>query len=788
MKQGCRVVAILILGAVVRTPPCVLAAERRPFTVKDSIELTTFSDPYTRAQDAECKISPNGKYFFVITTKGNLQTNQLESTVWLYSASEIKQFLQSKNGTAPKPEQLFRLAGSPVAQEYNSYGSLITKAQWSSDSRSVLFLDEQTSGQHHLFRTNPFSKRSVDLTPGDKDITDFSEAGGTVAYLVAEHMHVPKVIGMPINDASSDLTGLSLFHIMFPQTFPDSSSFWPALDLWVRYRGVSRQVNAGGKWNFPSAASGLRLAVSPNGRALIAAQPVPVVPAEWSRYKTVSNQFGFTLEHTGTDRSGKALNWPWQYIYVKLDGMTVAPLVDAPSGDREGYTDSLQVVWAQDSQHVLFTNSYLPLQQYSDLTGNDRLQPCSAAIFTVASRVTECIAYARFPGVNESLRSLTFGASSDAVILHWFGEGKTDLNIYERTPRGWILRPQSAIVNKPEPELKIYIQQDINEPPTLWATEPTTGLRKELWNPNPQLASVELGRASVYTWKDSTGYDWHAGLVLPPDFKSGHRYPLVIQTHGFYNEHEFLVDGSFTTGFAARALAASGIVVLQMDDRADRHVQPTQKEALLAVDGFESAVEHLDQDGLIDPSRVGIIGFSRTAWYVEEALIHAPHLFRAATLIDGIDQSYLTYMLFAPGNPEAAAEQEAANLGKPFGTGLQHWVKNSAGFNLNEVQSPVRIEALGPISVLGEWEIYSSLYQQGKPVDLVYISGAQHILQKPQDRYASQQGNVDWFRFWLQGYERPNPEKSDQYKRWERLRDLQDAASKVVDTNAPKQQ
>ena len=43
-----------------------------------------------------------------------------------------------------------------------------------------------------------------------------------------------------------------------------------------------------------------------------------------------------------------------------------------------------------------------------------------------------------------------------------------------------------------------------------------------------------------------------------------------------------------------------------------------------------------------------------------------------------------------------------------------------------------------------------------KPVDLIYIPDAQHILQKPKQRYASQQGNVDRFRFWLPGYEDPD--------------------------------
>jgi len=49
----------------------------------------------------------------------------------------------------------------------------------------------------------------------------------------------------------------------------------------------------------------------------------------------------------------------------------------------------------------------------------------------------------------------------------------------------------------------------------------------------------------------------------------------------------------------------------------------------------------------------------------------------------------------------------------------------------------------------------------------------EHILSNPSARVASQGGTVDWFRFWLQDYEDPNPAKAEQYKRWRGLRQLQ---------------
>jgi hypothetical protein len=109
---------------------------------------------------------------------------------------------------------------------------------------------------------------------------------------------------------------------------------------------------------------------------------------------------------------------------------------------------------------------------------------------------------------------------------------------------------------------------------------------------------------------------------------------------------------------------------------------------------------------------------------------------------------------------------------------LAVWAKNAPGFQLDRVRTPLLIGTLSPAPILGEWEIYASLRMQKKPVDLMYLpqrDGYQHILQRPLDRLASQQTNVDWFRFWLQRYEDPDPAKVAQYKRWEGLRKLQEA-------------
>ncbi|MGN6790175.1 MAG: Atxe2 family lasso peptide isopeptidase, partial [Rhodanobacteraceae bacterium] len=45
-----------------------------------------------------------------------------------------------------------------------------------------------------------------------------------------------------------------------------------------------------------------------------------------------------------------------------------------------------------------------------------------------------------------------------------------------------------------------------------------------------------------------------------------------------------------------------------------------------------------------------------------------------------------------------------------------------------------------------------------------------HIKFQPRHKLAVYERNVDWFRFWLQGYEDPDPAKRAQYAHWQEMK------------------
>jgi hypothetical protein len=67
-------------------------------------------------------------------------------------------------------------------------------------------------------------------------------------------------------------------------------------------------------------------------------------------------------------------------------------------------------------------------------------------------------------------------------------------------------------------------------------------------------------------------------------------------------------------------------------------------------------------------------------------------------------------------------------------------------------------------------EFCNGLRLQSVPTEFVYYPDGDHRLVKPREIFRSQQGNVDWFRFWLKGEEGDDPVQPEQYARWRNMR------------------
>jgi hypothetical protein len=772
------------------------SAQSHPFTVRDDIEMTRFSDPrplpgVVRSEVAQR--SPDGKHFALVTTRGILKSDRLESRVLIFDAADARAALNSPTIRPASPRVIATLVSFTHHQEPYAYASVITDLRWSLDSTCVFYRGEDLNGNYRLYRAGIDSFSSRALTSTDSSVILYDIAGDTIVYRAKEGTGTYAASGEPLNADALDVTGLRLMDILFFHEMEDiDTPHTFALHIIRKIRGVYTNILLPNSSIHELASSANRFvpfSISPDGRNLVELSPVATVPRSWESYEP-GKGFDHLRYHSSDPQltSDTNENQPRQYTLVDLDTGEKRPLIDAPNGFTLGYGVENRVVWTKDGRRILITNTFLPLGNISTATSSEHLRPCIVASVELQDLSVRCLIFNKndtYEG-RVHLEHLSFGENRDEVMLEAdISSRKHLVQIYRYHDGGWKVVEGESKQELPEEtsaqgpgggeDLQLIVKQGLNNPPALWVRNGKTGQGRELWDPNPQFDHVRFANVSVYRWKDKTGYEWTGGLVKPLDYIPGKRYPLVLQMYDFVDS-DFMTDGDAPTAFVARHLASAGIVVLQIQKKSHTF---NDAEAQDHLEGYRSAVEHLSNDGLIDPRNVGVIGFSWTCWYVENALIKAPMLFTAATIADGIDHSYMDYH-FSISSPELEEQDDKIIGAKPFGTGLKSWLELAPGFHLDQMQTPLRIEAMTPVSILQEWEIYSSLRMQNKPVDFIYFPQGTHIHQKPLERFESQQGNVDWMRFWLQGYEDPDPAKKAQYERWQRLKELQNAESQAV--------
>jgi dipeptidyl aminopeptidase/acylaminoacyl peptidase len=339
-------------------------------------------------------------------------------------------------------------------------------------------------------------------------------------------------------------------------------------------------------------------------------------------------------------------------------------------------------------------------------------------------------------------------------------------------------------------DLIFGIHEDVSTPPDIYEFDPKTNHLKFITKLNPELDDVALAPAEKIAWQTASGNTVEGYLWKPIDYVAGQRYPLVIQTKG--NSGRFQCDSgaNHAPAFEPQPMASAGIMYLTQayaegyDQAAEKKEYPRQYPGQLGEVGYymglwEGAVDSLVSKGLVDPNKVGIIGFSHTGWHVEFFLAHSTVHYAAATASDSIQYSLGEY--WATRDPATVAEFDQMYGGPPYGASLKNWLDYSVSFNLDKFHTPLLIETMGygdhdkrNINLLYPSEIFTALNRLGNPVEWYYYPDEEHELDDPRARLASLQRNLDWYRFWLQDFEDPTPTKKEQYDRWRHLRELRD--------------
>jgi len=731
----CLGLAALALANAQQIDSAVGSPANRPFTVADAIRMNKISGTAFAAVNAKsgfATFSPNGRWFTIVVRRGNIERNTNDYSMLLFRTAEVFHH--------PRPRLLLSISSSS-----NNAG--ISDLNWLEDSDTILFLASRGSEPTQLYAVRRSSGELHTLTNRRTSVTSYAVSKGGQTIVYAAERAEGKLIGESVLRNGLHVSRESVTSLLRSRLNRADS---PNLFVIKHNDGQSKQLRTLDEADMALSSSML----SPDGHYLVVKTDMSKIPEKWREYQDpiIQQLFRRTLPE----------GFP--------TGMLHFELIDTRTGLSEVLLNSpasyeiSDVLWSPDSKSVLLCNAFLPLSGVESKESDSRRRSRYAVEITVSDSSVVKVAEGNLAALHWNPRT----AIVQFEVRHSAEDG-TDIPgyaYYQKGAEGW--RQLSSVSSPTERQPEIIAEQDLNFPPRVLAVDPRTKRHAVLLEPNSQFATLRLGKVQKIDWIVAGGRHISGGMYLPTDYVAGTRYPLVIQTHGF-REKTFIVDGPHMTASAAQPLANKGFIVLQLRDILPEWVE-TPSELQRAMQEYEDAIDYLDQQGMVDRNRVGIVGFSRTCMYVKYALTHSTHHFAAAIVSDGVDAGYVQYLLFYNVDPLGAADSEAVIGEAPFGKGLRQWLEESPGFGLDRVQTPLQIQALGADSVLTEWEWFAGLKRLQKPVDLVYLPAASHILVKPWDRLVSQQGMVDWFCFWLKGEEDPDAQKAKQYALWRKLR------------------
>jgi hypothetical protein len=705
-------------------------ATKRAVTVADIIGLNRITSSLNFAA-----YSPDASHLAFVLTKGDLATNTNVSSLYTLDISS------PVHPSAAKLVISFRSSSNREA---------ISRPTWLHDNDTILFLAENPDETTQVYAVGSRSGTLRKLTSHPTNVTSYSasNSGDRIVY-AAEKLHSDQEseegLRRGVNVSSDD----DLSQLIRGEHYDDASDKCELFLQSADGKSVRRvKVSGGLIFSAPD------LFMAPNGRFLILRTLVTHTDPQWKRYQDPVLQNVLSRD---IPRGGQLLIE--RYEIVDAETLASTTLIDAPVG----YEGS-NLLWSPDSSSVIVTGVHLPLEGDANTQNRRQAHTFVAEVMLADRRVSEI-----------SVRQLTIPEwSGQTGILQLEAEREPDAasppqsrrwTYFKKGSKGW--KEVDAGQASATLQEHVFIDENLDLPPRIVVENEMSHRQFVLVDPNPDISKLALGQVREVIWRNSQGAENKGALYLPPDYVPGKRYPLVIQTHG-YDPHKFWIDGPYSTAFAAQPLVSKGIVVLQMSEVA---IGATD-EGAQNMKAFESAIDFLDAGGFIDREKIGLIGFSRTCYHVKYALTHSKIRFAAASIADGMDAGYFQYLVFANENRNLASEYEHLLGGAPFGNGLSAWMKESPGFLLDRVTTPLEIQSIGPASLLAQWEWFSGLSRLGKPVYQLYIPDGTHVLQKPWDRMSSQQSNVDWFGFWLKAEEDPDPSKQSQYERWRQLRFL----------------
>jgi dipeptidyl aminopeptidase/acylaminoacyl peptidase len=269
-----------------------------------------------------------------------------------------------------------------------------------------------------------------------------------------------------------------------------------------------------------------------------------------------------------------------------------------------------------------------------------------------------------------------------------------------------------------------------------------------LTDANPQVKRFALGETAAVKWKSTDGTMVEGVLTKPVNYKAGEKYPLVVMIHGG-------PAAADTLSFSAnpQVYAGAGYAVLRPNYRGSTNygekfrMQISGDYFRQAYDDIMTGVDHLINTGLVDGSKMGVMGWSAGGHWSNWILTHTDR-FKAISSGAGAVNWISMYA-----QTDVQRVREYYFKGKPYDN-FEHWWNESPLKYIKNAKTPTLIHVVDGdprVPRPQSEELHMALKKLGVPTELIVYPGNTHGITEPRNQLVKAVSEFNWMEKWIRG-------------------------------------
>ena len=352
---------------------------------------------------------------------------------------------------------------------------------------------------------------------------------------------------------------------------------------------------------------------------------------------------------------------------------------------------------------------------------------------------------------SEDSRTLYF-TEAVGVDQHLFAVSVADGALTQLTKQTGVL----AGGYHPEAKAFLLTYSHPRKPMDLYVAKPQTVSSATAWvkvsDANPQVAKLSLGTTETLRWKARDGVEVEGLLIKPLGFEKGRRYPLIVQLHGGPAGADMnTFQGRYVT--YPHVYAAAGYAVLQPNYRGSTNYGEAFTRQIggnfmrLSYGDIISGVDHLIREGIADPDRLGMMGWSAGGHLSSWTLTQTDRFKAISTGAGAVNW----ISMYAESDVQSVREFYLG--GQPYDA-WDAFVNESALKYVKNAKTPTLIhvgEADQRVPKPQSDELYMALKKLGVPVEYIVYPGMPHGLTEPRYQLVKMVSEFQWFEKWIKG-------------------------------------